>query len=145
MAASSNMLRRNLISHEDDGFSLIEVLVVLVLISAVLVPLYQMQTAVSLASRKALDQALVSAALDRSVIVFETLNPIETPNGSVRFEDTILEWKSSIVQRHQRPSGLPGQVGVEVSLCSVDFQIRSLEGRQLHNDNVQLIGWSRDQ
>jgi len=124
------------------GFSLLEVIVVLALVSAAMVPLFQMQAALSLSSRRALDQTLVSQALDTTLNHFQSVNISEAPAGRLDLEDVTVVWSATLLDSHQRPLALfEDSRSPEVRLYSVDLSMTDLNGRAIFSDKISLVGW----
>jgi len=125
------------------GFSLLEVIVVLALVSAAMVPLFQMQAALSLSTRRALDQTLVSQALDTTLNHFQALNISEMPTGQLDLEDVTVFWSATMVDSHQRPLALyEDSRAPEVRLYSVDLSMADLSNRVIFSDKINLVGWT---
>ncbi|MEM9667528.1 MAG: type II secretion system protein [Pseudomonadota bacterium] len=126
-----------------EGFSLLEVIVVLALVSVAMVPLFQMQNTLSQSSRRALDQTMVSQALQTTLNHFENVNIAEQPVGQLTLSETTINWSATLVESHQRPSGLYEQnPAPEVRLYSVQLNMADNTGRQLFSDEFNMVGWA---
>lgn len=126
---------------EASGFSLLEVIVVLVLMSAVMVPMFQLQARLSLSSRDAFEQGIVTAALEDVASHMEGLNPAVTPTGQLRLAETDFSWEATEIARHvRRATFLQGQ-GSTIILYKVDFRLTRPGGGILHQGSTSIIGW----
>ena len=67
------------------GFSLIEVLVALMLISAVLIPLFQMQQALDYSSVKLKQSSALIRSSETMISFISTINPMVEPRGEQEF------------------------------------------------------------
>ncbi len=127
-----------------EGFSLLEALAALLVISVALIPLFQMQAALSDASRRAKLQAeRVLSSVD-VMAFFSTLNPMAEPDGEQAFDGARLSWTATEIERINRVSPLQPQ-DETVALFLVNITISDNQGEPIITDTVYLVGWSETQ
>ena len=128
-------------NKQSEGFSLLEALAALLVISVALIPLYQMQSTLSDASRRAKLQAeRVTRSVD-VVSFFKTLNPMAQPRGDQAFEGATLAWTAKELERLERSSPLLPKAEAS-ALFLVEFTITDENSRLILSDTVYLVGWS---
>jgi prepilin-type N-terminal cleavage/methylation domain-containing protein len=106
----------------DEGFTLIETIVALVILSSALMGFYSfLSTSLNAAGR--LEAAAI--AYDRHVNALElaqTINPMEVPDGTFDLGGYRIEWKSDLIGKARQSSILPAGPGpFQVALYRVTF------------------------
>jgi Tfp pilus assembly protein PilV len=127
--------------HKSAGFSLLEALAALLIISLALIPIYQMQSALADGARRAEQRAtwiLVSADI---MSFLSTLNPMLDGQGEQAFDGVKLSWSAREVARVSRAS----LVEIEqktVVLFEIEVTVADKHGQLIYTDDLYSIGWS---
>ncbi len=128
----------------NDGFSLVEILVTLVIISTVLLPLFQVQQTLNRSSIK-LSKSTKLVSSSQTVLSFlSSINPKETPKGSQSFKDDItLKWDSQVIETFVRP-GTVVDPQKEIGLYRLTYRLVDKNGQELEEREIKQIGWEID-
>lgn len=127
--------------NESSGFSLLEALAALLVISVALIPIFQMQAALADGSRRAELQAerILSSADVRAFLT--TLNPMTEPQGEQAFDGVTLAWRAREVERIVRTSPIQPEEEI-VALFQVEITIEDDEGGTIYSDLIYSVGWT---
>jgi len=124
----------------ESGFSLLEALVALAIMSAALVPIFQMQTTLNQAvARIAVmsDRVSVGANL---VSRLSVLNPMLEESGEEWLSGHRFSWESRQLESFsQATSEL--SVPRTVALFEISYTIETSEGVMIDEREVKLVGW----
>lgn len=125
---------------QDAGFSLIECLAALALVSMALIPFFSIQqTIMSSNARSEENVILIEGARDLETFL-EGLNPSAAPEGRISLGDSVVDWKSRSLLSHQRPRNLRSQP-LFVELHEVDITMRDRSGTVIVDKRLLIIGW----
>lgn len=128
------------------GYSLIEVVIVLAMISIAMIPIFQSMAAVSRSSGRAADQAAIMSSVDTAIGLLSTLNPVATPDGRIAISGgRTLEWQSTEVAAHPRSTQVASVNTEIIRLFEIEFRVSEGSGRPLVRDTISVVGWGRDQ
>lgn len=126
-------------SHEA-GFSLIECLAALAIVSMALIPFFSIQqTIMSSNARSEKNADLVQGTRDLEAYL-EGLNPSVTPEGRLLLESSVVTWTSRIVASHRRPVNLRS-APLTVELHEVDVTMRDTSDEVILNKRLLILGW----
>ena len=128
------------INAPEAGFSLVEVLAALAIVATALLPLFQMQLAVSEANQRGVRSAATSTAIRDLSSFFSTLNPGSQPSGRLNLNGAVAEWTSTELRTYSRPSHLR-QTSLNVSLFEVSVVLTTVDGHVLFEDKLNIVGW----
>lgn len=126
--------------HGDSGFSLLEALVALAIMSAALVPIFQMQTTLNQAvARIAVMSNRVSVGAN-VVSRLSVLNPMLEESGEEWLSGHHFIWESRQLESFtQETSEL--SVPRTVALFEISYTIETSEGVLIDERKVKLVGW----
>lgn len=111
--------------NPEAGFTLLEVIVVLVILSAAMLAFYEfLSTATSAAER--VRQAADGYDRDRNALALvASLNPMATPTGEIDLGAYRIRWRAELIQPVRQsteyPSGGPGRFTVALYRVVLDF------------------------
>lgn len=130
-------------SQRDAGFTLIETIVALVILSTVMIAFFSfLTTAINGAGR--IEAA--SIAYDRRANALEmatTINPMKMPSGSLNLGAYQVQWTSRALGKPQHNTGYPTGVGhFEVALYRMTFSFPGDQGIQ--PIEVTRLGYKAD-
>ena len=122
------------------GFSVVEVLAAIALISIAIIPLYQLQRALTDAAVR-LERTAQGLEVEESALaLLTTVNPAATPEGSAQIGDWAMSWSSSPVAFDPDAAGFRGQSNFSVGLYEITVTLqRNDYARQLV---VRQLGWT---
>lgn len=124
----------------ESGFSLLEALVALAIMSAALVPIFQMQTTLNQAG------ARVSVMSDRVsvganvVSRLSVLNPMLEGSGQEWLSGHRFSWESRKLESFTQATGVFSPPRT-VALFEVSYSITKSDGALIDERKVKLIGW----
>lgn len=123
------------------GFSLLEAIVAMVVMSTAMLALYGWLSTSILGLTRAQDHALGLQDSRTALAIVDTINPISEANGRRQVGDLDISWESAPIAP-QRParsrSGMPGLF--EVALFQIDVEV-SRDGRPIRNFSLRKAGW----
>ena len=121
------------------GFSVVEVLAAVALMAIAILPLYQLQRALTDA---AVRLELQTEALDTqqsALAILETINPHAEPEGSRSLGRWQMSWRSSQVAFTSEATGFLGQSNYELALYEI---VVTLERQNFRTEfETRRIGW----
>lgn len=129
-------------SGSEDGFTTIEVLVALVILTAGLLPLMQTQLDIQRLTARLQQADRESAALTQSLRYLRDVNPGETPRGTWVFDGGRLSWSSELIGADTAFAYERGTVAHALSYHDVALSIR-LDNGTLISETVNKVGWQR--
>ena len=125
------------------GFSTIEVMVMVAIIALSLVPIMGVQSQVVRAYTSYKDHYAEMTLVSNSLELITRLNPYETPEGYLELDPRfVLRWKSSPLSQPVRSTGYPSGSGdFEVTLYRIDATIETSNGQEVSRFSVDQLGW----
>lgn len=124
----------------EGGFTTIEVLVALVILTAGLLPLMQTQIDIQRLTMRLQQADRESAALTQSLRYLRDVNPGETPSGTWVFDGGRLSWSSELMGLDTVFGYERGTVAHILSYHDVALSIR-LDNGTLISETVNKVGW----
>lgn len=124
----------------ESGFSLLEALVALAIMSAALVPMFQMQTTLNQAvSRTAVlsDRVSVGATVMSRLSV---LNPMDQEEGEEWLSGYRFSWQSRQIESFTRATS-ELSVPRTVALFEISYTVETAAGVKIEERKVKLLGW----
>jgi len=127
-------------SRGEDGFSTVEVIAALVILSVALIPLTDILLSLRQnATRIAANEARMSA-LDNALDIVETLNVGEAPAGERDFGDWAISWQAQLVGDDTRFLQNQREIGLYDVTLTVRF--RQFDGSMDHASyELRMVGW----
>jgi len=123
------------------GFSLLEAIVAMVVMSMAMLALYGWLSTSILGLTRAQDHALSLQDSRTALAIVDTINPVSEAAGQRQVGGLEISWNSTPIAE-QRParsrSGMPGLF--EVALYQVNVEI-SRDGRSVRNFSLRKAGW----
>lgn len=122
------------------GFSLVEVLVTMVIISLVLIPLFQMQQVLDRSSMKLKQSTSLITSSDTILSFLTTINPMQEPKGSQNLAGLIMDWESKELETYNRPGSMidPPQ---KIGLYDFRYTLKNNTGQNLETRTIKKMGW----
>ena len=125
----------------DDGFTTIEVLVALVILTAGLLPLMQTQIDIQRLTMRLQQADRESAVLTQSLRYLRDINPGVTPDGSWVFDGGRLSWSSELAGPDTTFQYVRGTVAQTLSYHDVALVIRLNNGTSI-TETISKVGWN---
>lgn len=123
------------------GFSVVEVLAAIALISVAMIPLYQLQRALADAAFRLEQAAMTLEARENALAWLETVNPQLQPRGEVNVGGWLISWNAEPVATVPIARGYLGESIHSVGLYEVEVVV-SRDGRS-ERFAVRKIGWEQ--
>jgi len=129
----------------DEGFSLLECVVALVLISSFGMALLSWFNTTSIGFHRVLEQENRRHLEDQALEFLRSVNPMTQPEGSVPLEGYTLRWRSRVLQAPRRGAGHPTGLGeFEVALYEMRIEVSDENGHpQIIPFRLRQVGWRR--
>ena len=136
------MIRRTVRAGRQRGFSALESLVALAVLSLAMLPLLDLQSRSARAAASLERSADAITAEHSALALMEVLNPMRDPEGSERIGRYTLHW-AAVPASNERPAyqsdGTPGRFVMR--LYTVTYRLDG-PGRQGRERQVTTIGWA---
>lgn len=124
------------------GFSLLEAMVALVLIGAVLVPLYSLHSGTL---RSLLRTAESNARMGVETDAFEyvrSLNPMLAPEGTDELGEYRISWRSEVVAGPRNNEAYPAGIGAhDVGLYRLSVTVQTAKGEPVTSFEILQVGY----
>lgn len=132
------------IAHSQRGFSLLEAIIAMVVMSMAMLALYGWLSTSILGLTRAQDNASALQDARAALALVDAVNPMDEPEGRRELGGLEVSWRSDIVSP-RRPgrsssSGLPGLF--EVALYRLDVEVRR-DSRLVRTFSVRKAGWTQ--
>jgi len=126
-----------------NGFSTIEVMVMVAIIALSLVPIMGVQSQVVRAYTSYKDHYAEKTLVSNSLELITRLNPSETPEGSLELEPRfILRWQALPISQPVRSTGYPSGSGdFQVTLYRIEATIVTTSGKEVSRFSLDQLGW----
>lgn len=133
--------------HRQHGFSLLEAIVALVILSMVAMALYGLQNASLFTMRRAEAHASANDATRSALAVIDTINPMDTPKGDRTLGALQVTWEAQPVEPVKSGatiSGLPslfelGLYSVHVKVTQASRTVAAFDVRQVGYKQVRSV------
>ena len=127
--------------REDAGFSLIECLAALALVSMALIPFFSIQQTIMASNARSQQNAVLIEGTKDLQTFLEGLNPSVNPEGRVSLGgSSIVDWTSQVLSSHQRPVNLRSQPLI-VELHEVEVTMRDRSDKVIMSKRLLILGW----
>jgi general secretion pathway protein I len=128
------------------GFTLLEAIVALAILSAVLIPLYALVGNAMSSMLRARDIAGRAADELNALAALDTINPALRPQGSLQLGALQLVWHSREATPPVLGSDYPtGMSSFSVALYDLDVELRDSSGRVRSQFAARRVGWRGNQ
>ena len=124
----------------ETGFSTLEVIAAVAIIAIALVPIAALQAQLAHSQARLAETHAETTAVQNALSQLREVNPMATPSGQRRLDDsTALTWSSAPASSLRQSVNPPG---FDVQLYRVSGQIRRVDGA-VTSVQIDLVGWRR--
>ena len=121
------------------GFSVIEALAAIALLSIAMLPLFELQRTLSQSAIR-LEQATADLDAQQSALsLISALNPMEMPEGEENLGAWTVSWTSELITGEAPADGYAGSSNFAVNLYDVTVQVRRAD--RTREFTVRKLGW----
>lgn len=127
----------------EPGFSLLEALVALAIISAALIPMFQMQSALNNAVARS---AVVSERISVGATVLarlSVLNPMKEESGEEWLGGHLFSWESRRLESFTQAASEISAPRT-VALFELEYTVTSPAGKMIDKRTVKILGWREE-
>lgn len=126
-----------------DGFSVMETLVAVALLSIAIIPLYRFQQTLSQTALRLQETAVLLEAEQSALAIMQSIDPIAEPEGELLLGDWRLTWSAQELAREERADGYLGSSAFQISLYEVTGTLQ--KGPLTRTLSVRQVAWVRNQ
>lgn len=124
------------------GFSLLEAIVALVLISSTGLALFSWMNTNTLSLQRVQSVQQRNIATRNALMYINTINPLQTPQGSTILGSYVVNWTSRVLEAPKDGVNNMGAPGFyQVGLYDVQVEVTDLEKQVLAKFNVRQVGY----
>jgi len=124
------------------GFSLLEVIVALVLITSTGMALFSWMNTNTLSLQRVQFVQQRNIATRNALMYINTINPLQTPQGSTTLGSYIVNWNSKALEPPKDGMAHTGGQGFyQVGLYEVAVEVQDLDKQVLANFTVREVGY----
>ena len=124
------------------GFSLLEVIVALVLITSIGMALFSWMNTNTLSLQRVQFVQQRNIATRNALMYINTLNPLQTPQGSTTLGSYIVNWNAKALEPPKDGMAHTGGQGFyQVGLYEVAVEVQDLDKQVLANFTVREVGY----
>jgi len=122
-----------------DGFSVMETLVAMALLSLAIIPLYAFQQTLANTAARLQTTAQVLDVEQSALAILQTIDPVTEPEGDMPLGEWRLRWTSEVLASESPANGYLGSSIYEVRLVEINATLE--RGNTVRPLQLRQVGW----
>lgn len=121
------------------GFSIMETLVSVALLSIAIIPLYTLQQTLAQSAARLQETTERVEAQESAIAYLETLDIYASPEGQTELGEWTLSWTSQVIAFEENADGYLGPGLYSIGLFEISARLE--RGTQQYDYTVRRVGW----